>query len=162
MVLQRNKFSTKLFMLEALRSGSIAAIAMIPFALLFSALGMRINEFGRKVIQLLFSDFSPGIQFALFVIEHFVLSWFFAIPLLLLLKFFRRRISYLFLGIVYGAIFYILINSLLLPALFSQSTPWKLGFTKTILPSLVVHIVYGLSVAISSRRFIKENRSKSI
>ena len=44
-------------MLEALRSGSIAAIAMIPFALLFSALGMRINEFGRKVIQLLFSDF---------------------------------------------------------------------------------------------------------
>lgn len=148
-------------MSEALRFGSIAAIAMIPFALLFSALGMRINKYGKKVIQLLFSDFSPGIRFALFVIEHFVHSWVFAIPLLLLLKYFHRRISHLFLGILYSAVFYSLINSLPLPALFSDATAWKLGFTKTILPSLVVYIVYEPSVAISSRRFIKEYSLKS-
>ncbi len=117
---------------------------MIPFALLFSALGMRINEYGKKVIQLLFSDFSPGIQLVLFVIEHFLLSWVFAIPLLLLFKHFHYRITHLFVGIFYGAVFYILINLLLLPTLFSDATPWKLGFMKIILPSLVVHNVYGL------------------
>ena len=145
----------KQFLREALRSGFIAAIAMIPFALLFSALGMRINEYGKKVIQLLFSNFSPGIRFTLFVIEHFVLSWIFAIPLLLLLKYFHHRISWLLLGILYGVMFYILVNSLLLPAFFNDASPWKLGFTKTILPSLVIHIVYGLSIALTSRRFIK-------
>ena len=143
-------------MREALRSGFIAAIAMILFALLFSAMGLRINEYGKKVIQFLFPDFSSGIRFALFVIEHFILSWIIAIPLLLLLKYFHHRISYLLLGILYGAVFYILINSLLLPVLFSDTTPWKLGFTKTILPSLIVHIVYGLSVALASRNFINK------
>lgn len=154
-MVQRNKFSTKLFLLEALRSGSIAAVAMVPFALLFSVMGLRINEYGKKVIQFLFPDFSPDIRFALFVIEHFILSWIIAIPLLLLLKYFHHRISYLLLGILYGAVFYLLINSLVLPALFNDASPRRLGFTKTILPSLVVHIVYGLSVAITSRNFIK-------
>ena len=143
-------------MREALRSGFIAAIAMIPFALLFSAMGLRINEYGKKVIQFLFPDFSPGIRFVFFVIEHFILSWIIAIPLLLLLKYFHHRISYLLLGILYGTVFYILINSLLLPVLFNDVTPWKLGFIKTILPSLIVHIVYGLSVALASRNFINK------
>ena len=150
-----NQFSIKQFIREAFRSGFIAAIAMIPFALLFSAMGLRINEYGKKVIQVLFADFSPGIRLALFVIENFILSWIIAIPLLLLLKYFHHRISYLLLGILYGAVFYLLINSLVLPALFNDASPWKLGFIKTILPSLVVHIVYGLSVALTSRRFIK-------
>ena len=148
-------------MREVVRSGSVAAIAMIPFALLFSALGMRINEYGKKVIQFLFPDFSPGIRLALFVIEHFILSWIIAIPLLLLLQYFHDRISYLLLGILYGAVFYLLINSLVLPALFNDVSRWKLGFTHTILPSLVVHIVYGLSVAITSRRFIKRNATEA-
>lgn len=155
----RAQFSIKQFLREALWSGSIAALAMVPFALLFSAIGLRINEYGKKVIQFLFPDFSPGIRFGLFVIEHFILSWIIAIPLLLLLKYFHHRISYLLLGILYGAVFYLLINSLVLPALFNDASPWRLGFTKAILPSLVVHIVYGLSVAIASRSSINKTNT---
>jgi len=153
---KRDPFLMKQFMREALRSGSIAAIAMIPFALLFSMAGMRINEYGKKTIQLFFGNFPSGIRFALFVIEHFILSWIIAIPLLLLLKSFHHRIPRLLLGALYGAVFYILVNSLLLPSLFNDVTPWKLDFTKTILPSLVVHIVYGLSIALTSLRFINK------
>lgn len=141
-------------MLEALRSGTIAALAMVPFALLFSALGFRINEYGKKMIQLFFGEFSPAVRFGLFVVEHFVLSWIFALPLLLLLMYFHQRIPSILLGILYGVMFYILINSFLLPAMFDDASPWNLGFVQTILPSLAVHVVYGLSIAISSRRFI--------
>lgn len=156
-----NQYFTKPLIREAFRSGSIAAIVMIPFALLFSSLGLRINEYGKKVIQLLFSNFSPGIRFALFILEHFILSWIFAIPLLLLLMHFHRRFSYILLGFLYGTVFYILINSLLLPALFNEVIPWKAGFIYTILPSLVVHIVYGLSIAFTTRHFINKRKANS-
>lgn len=139
---------------EALRSGTIAAVAMIPFGLLFSRLGFRINEYGQKVIQTAFPHFPKGVRFALFVLEHFVLSWIIAIPLLLLLKYFHHRIPHLLLGFIYGLVFYVLINSLLLPGLFKDATPWEIGFTKTVLPSLLVHIMYGLSIAFSSKRFV--------
>ncbi|OLY94506.1 hypothetical protein SAMN05444008_101124 [Cnuella takakiae] len=110
---------------EALRSGTFAAIAMIPFGVLFSKLGLRINEYGQKIIQMAFPHFSKGIRFALFVLEHFVLSWIIAMPLLLLLKYFHHRIHHLLLGFIYGLLFYIAINSLLLPALFKDATPGK-------------------------------------
>jgi uncharacterized membrane protein YagU involved in acid resistance len=139
---------------EALRSGTIAAIVMIPFGLVFSRLGFRMNEYGQKVIQTALPTFPKGVHFALFVLEHFVLSWFFAIPLLLLLRYFHHRIPRLLLGFIYGLLFYVLINSLLLPALFGDASPWEIGFFKTVFPSLTVHIVYGLSIALSSKSFI--------
>jgi len=36
---------------EGFRSGSIAALAMIPFGLLFFMLGLRINEYGRGPLE---------------------------------------------------------------------------------------------------------------
>ena len=56
---KRDPFLMKQFMREALRSGSIAAIAMIPFALLFSMAGMRINEYGKKTIHFFLEIFLP-------------------------------------------------------------------------------------------------------
>jgi uncharacterized membrane protein YagU involved in acid resistance len=144
---------------EALRSGTIAALVMIPIGLLFSRLGFRINEYGQKVIQTAFPHFPKDVRFALFVLEHFILSWIIAVPLLLLLNYFHHRIPHLLLGFIYGLLFYAVINALLLPALFDDATPWKFGFTKTVLPSLVVHIVYGLSIALSSKRFVGNKTS---
>jgi uncharacterized membrane protein YagU involved in acid resistance len=138
---------------EALRSGSIAAIAMIPFGLIFFALGMRVNEYGMKVIQTFFGDLPPGARFGLFVVEHFLISWTAAVPLLLALLAFRQRIAAWLVGAIYGAGFYLLLNSLALPWLFGDPTPWELGF-EVIYPSLIVHVVYGVSVALTSRRFV--------
>jgi len=36
---------------------------------------------------------------------------------------------------------------------FGDPTPWQLGF-ETIYPSLLVHTIYGLSVALTSRAFV--------
>lgn len=138
---------------EAFRSGSIAAIAMIPFGLMFFALGLRVNEYGMKVIQTFFGDLPPGARFGLFVVEHFLISWTVAVPLLLALFAFRPRIPAWLVGATYGAGFYLLVNSLALPWLFGDPTPWELGF-EVIYPSLIVHVVYGVSVAWTSRRFV--------
>jgi len=138
---------------ETIRSGSIAAIVMMPFGLFFSRMGLRVNEYGRKTIQLIFGDLQPGLQFALVIIEHFLISWMVAVPLLLILLRTHKRISALLVGSVYGIVFYVLMNSLSLPWFFGDPTPWQLGF-KTIYPSLLVHAIYGLSVALTSRAFV--------
>lgn len=51
---------------------------------------------------------------------------------------------------MYGAAFYAGINSLALPIAFGDPTPWQLGFT-TVYPSLVIHLVYGVVIALVAR-----------
>ena len=136
---------------EALRAGTIAGLVMIPVGLLFSGLGLRINVYGQKLVQLFFGQFPKVVRFALFVLEHFVVSWLAAIPLLLLLVRYRRLPS-LIVGLLYGLGFYVLVNSLLLPLAFGDPSPWKLGIA-AVAPSLLVHLVYGGAGALSARRF---------
>ena len=69
---------------EALRASTIAGLAMIPVSLLFSGLGLRINVYGQQLVHLFFGQFPKAVRFALFVLEHFVVSWLAAIALLLL------------------------------------------------------------------------------
>ena len=138
---------------EALRVGTIAGLAMIPVGLLFSGLGLRINVYGQKLVQLFFGQFPKAVRFALFVLEHFVVSWLAAIPLLLLLVRYRR-FPPLVMGLVYGLGFYVLVNSLLLPLAFGDPSPWRLGIA-TVVPSLLVHLVYGGALALSARAFIR-------
>ncbi|MHB1176846.1 MAG: hypothetical protein ACYCZO_00780 [Daejeonella sp.] len=145
----------KPFIREIFRAGTIASIAMVPFGLLFSMLGLRMNHYGQKIILLLFSDFSPGLRFVLFILEHLIVSWVAAIPLVMLLFILYRQISSVILGVLYGIVFYVLINSLLLPLAFGDATPWQLSFTNAILPSLLVHIVYGGTIAFVTRSFVK-------
>ncbi len=134
---------------EALRAGTIAGLAMIPLGLLFSGLGLRINEYGHKLVQLFFGQFPKAVRLALFVLEYFVVSWMAAIPLLLLLVRYRRPPP-LMVGLLYGLGFYGLVNSLLLPLAFGDPSPWKLGIA-TVAPSLLVHLVYGGALALSAR-----------
>jgi|GEM_PF-1033874 len=141
---------------EALRSGSIAAVAMAPFGLVFYLAGLDVNEYGRAVIQTFFGQASPGVRLGLFVVEHFLISWAASIPLLgLLIRF--RRFQALAVGALYGAAFWFFINSLLLPILFNRLTPWQLGWTD-IYPSLTVHVVYGVSIALTSRAFVDRHK----
>ena len=140
---------------EAFRSGTIAALAMIPFALFFRTLGWRINEYGIRVVHVLFGALPNTAQFGLFVLEHFIISWSAAVPLLVLLTVLHGRVSGLLVGVLYGGGFYVIVNSLALPVLFGDTTPWALGFRTVIAPSLVVHIVYGLSIALTSRTLVE-------
>jgi uncharacterized membrane protein YagU involved in acid resistance len=142
---------------EALRSGAIAALVMAPFGLLFYLLGLRVNEYGLKVIRTFFGDLPLGLRFGLFALEHFVISWSASLPLLLLLLVAHRRVPVWLVGALYGTGFYLLVNSLALPWLFGDPTPWELGWN-VIYPSLSVHIVYGVSVALASRVRLLEKR----
>lgn len=141
------------FIREMFRSGSIAALAMIPFGMVFFALGLRVNEYGTKVIRTFFGDQPPGVRFVLFVIEHFVISWSVSMPLLLALLVTQRKLPALVTGLAYGAGFYVLINSLALPWAFGDPTPWQLG-VKVIYPSLIIHLIYGMTIAQASKTFI--------
>lgn len=144
---------------ETVRSGSIAAIAMIPFGITFFLLDMRVNEYGMKVIQTFFGNLPQGLRFVLFVAEHFLISWTAALPLLLILLWAEHRYAALLVGAAYGGVFYVAINSFTLPWIFGDQTPWALGFS-FVLPSLVVHLVYGLSIAFTSMAFRQRHALK--
>jgi len=146
--------SVKPFLREALRAGTIAGLAMIPVGLLFSGLGMRINVYGQKLVQLFFGQLPKAGRLTLLVLEHFVVNWLAAIPLLLLLVRYRR-LPPLLVGLIYGLGFYVLVNSLLLPLAFGDPSPWRLGIA-AVAPSLLVHLVYGGSLALSARRFVRQ------
>lgn len=127
---------------EALRSGSLAGIAMIPFAAVFRARGLRINEYGRRTLALIVGDVSPRVHDALTFVQHLVISWMLAVPLLLLIRGTDDRRRATMLGTAYGAALYVLLNACALPLAFGDPAPWRLGFD-VVYPSLVVHLVYG-------------------
>lgn len=135
---------------EALRTGTIAGIAMIPFAAVFQRLDLRVNEYGRKTLALLVGDVSPPVHTLLTFVQHLAISWVVAVPLLLLLPGFSGKRDRLLLGLGYGAGFYVGMNSLALPLAFGDPTPWRLGFS-VVWPSLVIHLVYGFTVALVAR-----------
>jgi len=128
--------------IEAIVSGTFGSVAMIPFGILFRAFDMRVGHYGPKFAALYLED--PG-RAALFL-QHLVLGWVSAIPLCLL-PLHRLSVSAaLGAGSLYGVAYYVVVNSLALPVYFSDPLPWNLGIT-VIIPSLVVHIVFGAAVA---------------
>lgn len=138
--------------LESLRSGTIASLIMMPFGLFFRWLGLRVGHYGPKVGEALFGlQPEPWMQ-ALLVIQHFVIGWLSALPLLL---FWLGRSSpaiRLTDGLVYGLSYYLVVNALALPWMFGDAFPWQLGWSY-VYPSLVVHLVFGLSLALTARMF---------
>ena len=138
---------------ESLRSGTIASLVMMPFGLLFRLLDLRIGHYGKKLVEVTFGDLPLAWFRALVLAEHFVIGWVTTAPLLLALVWIGPRLPAWIGGALYGAGYYVAINSLLLPLSFGDPTPWQLG-PGTILPSLVVHLAFGLSIAWTSRRFV--------
>jgi uncharacterized membrane protein YagU involved in acid resistance len=132
-----------------LLTGTIGALAMMPFGKLFSMLGLRIGHYGPKFADWLFGSSGS----LLLLVQHFVLGWLSALPLLLLFAWPPAASRPLISGGLYGLVYYLLVNSLGLPLMFGDPLPWQLGLA-TVLPSLVVHLVFGLSVAWAARSYI--------
>ena len=135
---------------DALRAGTIAGVAMIPFAAVFRVTGLRVNEYGRKTLALMVGDVPPRLHDLLTLLQHLAISWVVAVPLLLVLRGVAGRRGRVLAGLVYGAGFYVAVNSLALPWAFGDPTPWQLGLV-TIAPSLAIHLVYGGVVGLVAR-----------
>jgi uncharacterized membrane protein YagU involved in acid resistance len=135
---------------EAVRTGTIAGLAMVPFAAVFQRFGLRVNEYGRKTLALAVGDVPAPLHVLLTLIQHLAISWVVAAPLLLWIEGRSRKRDRLVLGLAYGAIFYVVVNSLALPMAFGDSTPWELGLA-FVYPSFVIHLVYGFTVAVVAR-----------
>lgn len=135
---------------EALRSGTIAGLAMIPAAAFFRARGLRVNEYGRKTLELLVGEVAPPFDVLLTFVQHLVISWLAALPLLAVLGRIADRPARILVGTAYGAGFYVVMNSLALPISFGDPTPWTLGI-ETVYPSLTIHLIYGAVLGWAAR-----------
>ena len=134
---------------ESVRSGTIAALAMVPFGLLLKFLDLRVGYYGPKFGALLFGE--PN-RFVLFL-QHLVIGWLSALPLLLILVRLHGRAAPMAIGAVYGLAYYVVINSFALPLFFGDPTPWQLGFS-FIYPSVLIHLVFGICIGATSRKFV--------
>ena len=134
---------------ESVRSGTIAALAMVPFCLLLKFLDLRVGYYGPKFGALLFDE--PN-RFVLFL-QHLVIGWLSALPLLLILVRLHGRAAPMAIGAVYGLAYYVVINSFALPLFFGDPTPWQLGFS-FIYPSVLIHLVFGICIGATSRKFV--------
>jgi uncharacterized membrane protein YagU involved in acid resistance len=136
-------------LVESIRSGTIAALVIVPLSPLFKAAGLRIGYYGPKFAALFFDDPQPWLLF----VQHLVIGWVSALPLLVILARTGAGARPILSGAIYGAAYYVIVNSLGLPLYFGDSLPWQLGVA-TVLPSLVGHIIYGTSVGFTARRFL--------
>lgn len=142
MTLKRMSKST----FEAVFAGTIGALAMMPAGLLFRALDMRIGHYGPKFAALYLT--SPG-PLALFA-QHLIVGWVSAIPLCMI-RLQRRPVDHaVALGALYGFAYYVAVNSIALPLHFGDALPWTLGGA-VVIPSLVVHVIFGVAVAVTLR-----------
>ncbi len=136
---------------NAVRAGTAAGLAMMPTAMFFRWRGLRINEYGRKTLELIVGDIAPPLHHVLTFVQHMIISWTAALPFLVLLPRIRGRSARVAFGAAYGAGFYVVMNSLALPLAFGDPTPWQLGWT-TVYPSLTIHLIYGVVLALVAQR----------
>lgn len=120
---------------------------MIPFGLAFRALDLRVGHYGPKFAELLFGSAAPWLLF----VQHFVIGWLSALPLLWLLAATPAGARPVLAGAAYGAAYYVAVNALGLPLFFSDPLPFQLGW-QVVVPSLVVHLVFGATVGLTARR----------
>ncbi|MBK9522494.1 MAG: hypothetical protein IPO13_12965 [Rhodocyclaceae bacterium] len=128
--------------IESLIAGTIGALAMMPVGFIFRALQLRVGHYGSKFAELYLSSPGPAALF----IQHIILGWLSAVPLALLPLHRLSGLTVSLVGVVYGVMYYAVVNSLALPIYFGDMLPWNLGWS-VVAPSLVVHIVFGVVVA---------------
>lgn len=139
----------KALLIESVRSGTIASLAIVPLSPLFKAAGLRIGHYGPKFAALFFNDPQPWLLF----VQHIVIGWVSALPLLLILLHTSAQQRRLLAGALYGAAYYVVVNSLALPIYFNDPLPWQLG-AATVLPSLIGHVLFGVVIGWTSKRFL--------
>ena len=133
--------------LESMKTGTVAALAMMPFGAAFRAAGLRVGHYGPKFASLFVSDPGPVFLF----VQHIVLGWISALPLVAFLLLRRPKVSPVALGALYGAAYYAVVNAVALPVYFGDKLPWVLG-VGTVLPSLVIHVVFGAVIGYMCRQ----------
>jgi hypothetical protein len=141
------------WLLETLRSGTIASLVMMPAGAVFKWLDWRVGHYGPKFATLWTDAPGPIFLFA----QHLLIGWLSTWPLLWALVRSPAPVPPIVAGAAYGAAYYAAINAWALPMYFGDPLPWRLGLT-TVLPSLVVHVIFGASIGWTSRRFVAERR----
>lgn len=141
---------------ESVRSGTIASLVIVPFNPLFKAAGLRIGHYGRKFAALFVEDPEPW----LLLVQHLVIGWISAVPLLLLLIYTYAGRRSVLTGAAYGLAYYVAVNSLALPIYFGDELPWGMG-APTVLPSMFGHIVYGATIGWASKRFVADRQASA-
>lgn len=132
---------------ESIKTGTVAALAMMPFGAAFRAAGLRVGHYGPKFASLFVTDPGPVFLF----VQHIVLGWISALPLVAWLLLRPPRVPPVVLGALYGAAYYVVVNSVALPVYFGDRLPWVLG-VGTVLPSLVIHVVFGAVIGYMCRQ----------
>ncbi|MCY7371108.1 MAG: hypothetical protein LH479_09635 [Polaromonas sp.] len=85
-------------------SGTVASIVMMPIGFLFKALDLRVGHYGPKLGEFLFGlRPEPGMQ-VLFHVQHVVIGWLSAVPLLLFWRCRSPRSPSLADSLLYGAL----------------------------------------------------------
>lgn len=135
-------------LIESIRSGTIASLVIVPLSPIFKAAGLRIGHYGPKFAALLFESTEPWVLF----LQHLVIGCLSAFPLLFFLANVIHGRRPVFVGGLYGAAYYVVVNSLVLPIYFGDLLPWQMGFG-TVWPSLIGHIIYGASIGFSAKHF---------
>ncbi|OFW78855.1 MAG: hypothetical protein A2201_04540 [Alicyclobacillus sp. RIFOXYA1_FULL_53_8] len=136
--------------------GILGGLAIVPYGMvLLFWLHAHVDVYGTKTLQLLVAKPTPLLEF----VQHMVISYAFAIPYVWALEQMRSwhnrsRTFHLLLGAAYGLLIWSAVNSLMLPVLFHDKTPWQLGWY-AIWPSLTGHVVYGIVVALLARRQLR-------
>ena len=138
---------------ESVRSGTIASLVMMPLGFLFKVLDLRVGHYGPKLAAVLFGESTRLVLF----LQHLAIGWVSALPLLLILIYVPALSAPVATGALYGIGYYAVVNSLALPLLFGDPTPWQLGFS-FVYPSLLVHLVFGVSIGLTSRKFVAHAR----
>lgn len=128
-------------------AGLAGGLAMIPVGLVLRFMfGQSLNVYGELVVTRIAGRLDPFILAA----EHAAVSVALAAPLVVTLDRLGHRAAPV-VGLIYGGSAWLAVNSLVLPWIFDQPTPWQIG-SRVIWGSLIVHLVFGLVVAIVSRR----------
>ena len=138
-------------MIRCLRSiamaGFAGGLAMVPIGLVLRfAFGLPVNVYGELVVLRIAGRLDP----LLLAAEHLIVSLAMAAPLIGILHRVRQRAA-IAIGLLYGGSAWLIVNSLALPVIFGQPTPWQIG-PSAIWGSLTVRLVFGLVVALVSRR----------
>ena len=147
----------KALLVESFRSGTIASVAIVPLSPIFKAASLRIGHYGPKFAGLYISDPQTWLLF----VQHLVIGWVSALPLLLVLLFTQAERWPVMTGAAYGAAYYVAINSLALPIYFNDPLPWQLG-ASTVLPSLIGHVIFGAVIGWTSRHFVTRTNPRRV
>lgn len=129
----------------AVVGGLVAGIAMMPFGAVLRALGHQVNVYGELMVRSVLGS-TPMLAQLVF---HVAVSITLAIPFVLFARW--RGGASVVAGGIYGVLSWAVLNATLLPLWFDRTTGWALGF-EVIWPSLLVHLVYGVSLGVVMAR----------